>query len=255
MRDSRSTRVRVATALAAVALFFSTSDARAQLVLNGDFSNPGTPGQLTVNTSLANWTGIGKEGNFGSPTTPPVFVFPTTGGSVAGSAFMGSVSFFGNPQGPSGQRFVAADGDPDWAGGIQQTINGLTPGDSYDLNFNWAGAQQTGFSGDTTQKWQVTFGSQTQSTATVNTPSQSFVGWQSATLNFTATSSSQLLTFLAVGTPGGQPPWLLLNNVQMTPQLAVIPEPSSIAIATFVGLCFIGNGIRARRRKLKQYPA
>ncbi|MFO0949986.1 MAG: hypothetical protein U0835_02310 [Isosphaeraceae bacterium] len=40
---------------------------------------------------------------------------------------------------------------------------------------------------------------------------------------------NQLLTFLAVGTPGGQPPWLLLNGVQLN-NLASVPEPNTMLL-------------------------
>ncbi|MFO0949985.1 MAG: hypothetical protein U0835_02305 [Isosphaeraceae bacterium] len=96
----------------------------------------------------------------------------TTG--VNGDAFMGNVKFWSAIGFPGGGNIVAADGDPDWAGGITQTVTSLTVGDTYILRFNWAGVQQQGFYGATTEKWQVSFGSDTQSTATVATPSQGF---------------------------------------------------------------------------------
>lgn len=253
MRQTTLLMIRVTMAFAVVLLLLATREARAQLI-NGDFSSstPSGSGQLTVGGyTLTGWTGGGKEGLFGSPTTPPVFVFPSTGGGVTGDGFMGTVSFYGNPTSPNGLRFVGADGDPDWAGSIQQTVGGLTVGASYSLDFNWAGAQQTGYSGATTEQWQVTFGSDTQSTATVNTPSQTFVGWQTASLNFTPTSTSQVLKFLAVGTPGGQPPWLLLNDVRLT-SVAAVPEASPLLMSTILaGLGLVG-GLRARLRKAKK---
>lgn len=256
MHYASGTMIRAAALFAAALCFLAPRSARADLIQNGDFSSPGTSGQLTVNTTLTDWTGGGKEGGFGSQTTPPVFVFPATGGSVTGDAFMGSVSYYGNPMSPDGGRFIGADGDPAWAGSISQTVNGLTVGDTYTLTFNWAGAQQTGFSGDTTEKWQVSFGSATQNTATVSTPSQTFVGWQSATMTFTATSASQVLQFLAMGSPSGQPPWLLLDGVSMTDtSLAAVPEPSTLALAGISGLALVGGGLRARLRKAKKNPA
>ena len=260
MTFSSRTMIRVTAALAA-ALILAPRDARAQLV-NGNFSSPGTSGQLTVNTTLTGWTGGGKEGLFGSPSTPPVFVFApgstaqlqTTG--VAGDAFMGTVKFYAATAPPSGGNVVGADGDPDWAGSISQTVGGLNVGDTYSLSFNWAGAQQQGFTGATTEKWQVSFGSSTQSTPIVNTPSQNFAGWQSSSLTFTPTTASQVLKFLAVGTQGGQPPWLLLNGVQLTDTtVAAVPEVSPLTMsAVLVGLGLAG-GLRARLRKAKKVTA
>lgn len=242
--NTRSLRLAAVTAL-----ILASTNAHAQLV-NGDFALNSGSGQLTVNSSLTGWTGGGKEGNFGSQTTPPVFVFAAgttaqlSSTGVNGDAFMGNVKFYNATAAPSGGVVIAADGDPDWAGSIQQTVNGLTPGTDYILSFNWAGAQQQGFLGNTTERWQVTFGSSSQSTATVNTPSQQFIGWQTANMTFTATSVSQVLRFLAVGSPSGEPPWLLLNNVTLAS--AAAPEPGSLALlAAVLG----GVGIAARRRK------
>ncbi len=229
--------------LPALGIAQSGGNAQANLAPNGDFAANGGPGQLTVNTTLSDWTGGGKEGGFGSQTTPPVFIFPASGGSVNGDAFMGSVGFYGNPTSPDGNSFIAADGDSAWAGSISQTISGLNAGSNYTLTFNWAGAQQLGFSGNTTEAWQVSLGSQTQSTATVNTPSQTFVGWQTASLSFAASSPSELLKFTAIGAPGGEPPWLLLDNVNLT-----APEPVASAIFS-VG--FVGFMLHKRRARAK----
>lgn len=233
------------TALSFLALAATARDARAyNLVTNGDFAdNPG-PGQLTVGGyNLPGWTGLGKEGNFGSQTTPPVFVFnlgtadqlATTG--VNGDAFMGNVRFYNAVAAPGDGVVLAAAGETDWDGGIRQTISGLTIGDTYTLTFNWAAAQMRGFIGATTGKWQVTFGSSTLSTAIANTPSQSFGGWQTAELEFVATAQSQLLTFQAVGTPAGLQPWLLLNDVSL------VPEPTSLSL-----LALAAVGALTRRR-------
>jgi hypothetical protein len=234
--------------------------ANASILTNGDFSVHSSGfGQLTVSSyAVTGWTGGGKEGNFGSTTTPPVFLFAglatgTNGLSngVSGDAFMGTVDFFGGSalSSPSGGTVIAADGDPAWAGSLSQTVNGLTTGDTYELNFDWAGAQQQGFAGNTTEKWQVSFGSNTLSTSTVSTPSQTFAGWQTGTLDFTATSASELLKFLAVGSPSGEPPWLLLSNVSMTDTTAsAAPEPASIALVLGGAGLIIGLGRRLRKR-------
>ncbi|MGH6911978.1 MAG: PEPxxWA-CTERM sorting domain-containing protein, partial [Phenylobacterium sp.] len=63
--------------------------------------------------------------------------------------------------------------------------------------------------------------------------------------NFTATSNSQLLTFLSVGTPSGLPPIALLDGVSLT----MVPEPSTWAMM-LLGFGGIGAMIRRRRQTL-----
>ncbi len=170
------------TSTMAVGLLCASHNAQANFVQNGNFATNGGAGQLTQNTTLANWTGGGKEGVFGGQSTPPVFVFAAattpqlSATGVNGDAFMGNVKFYGATAAPDGGVVIAADGDPQWAGSISQTITGLTAGHTYSLTFNWAGAQQQGFSGNTTEAWTVGFGSSTQVTPTVNTLSNAFNG-------------------------------------------------------------------------------
>jgi len=58
---------------------------------------------------------------------------------------------------PTGGNFLVADGSylnrP-----VEQTIVGLTPGQTYDLSFYWAAGQQAGFDGDTKEAWVVCLG-------------------------------------------------------------------------------------------------
>jgi len=73
----------------------------------------------------------------------------------------------------------------------------------------------------------------------------SFSGWMTANFTFTADSTSEVLSFLAVGTPAGNlPPFALLDGVSLT----AVPEPSTWAmmLAGFGGLGFAA--FRRRRR-------
>jgi hypothetical protein len=67
--------------------------------------------------------------------------------------------------------------------------------------------------------------------------------WTKQTLTFTADSTSNVLSFLAVGTPNGAPPFSLLSSVSVTP--ASVPEPFTI-IGTIVG----GTAAFRLRKKL-----
>ena len=57
-------------------------------------------------------------------------------------------------------------------------------------------------------------------------------------MGFTASSTSELLEFMSIGTPNGQPPMALLDSVVLTPNLGKgggpggpgIPEPATWAM-------------------------
>jgi hypothetical protein len=88
-----------------------------------------------------------------------------------------------------------------------------------------------------------------QETTVLNNVSHGFTGWQSQTFNYVATSSSEVLSFLAVGTPTGTPPFSLLDGVSMND--VSVPEPTAI-VAMFAGT--IGLGVFARRRTRPAKP-
>jgi hypothetical protein len=119
--------------------------------------------------------------------------------------------------GGGGGNYVALDADITNAGTLSQTVSGLTPGAEYILSFYWGAAElysSSNTSGSpTTESLLVGLGSQTQSTETLTTAFAGFDPWQQATMVFTAASSSEVLAFLAIGTPNGNPPTVLLDSV------------------------------------------
>lgn len=60
----------------------------------------------------------------------------------------------------------------------------------------------------------------------INVAGEGFSGWLNQTFDFVATGSSEVLSFLAAGTPAGVPPFALLANVSVT----VAPEPAGITV-------------------------
>jgi hypothetical protein len=147
-----------------------------------------------------------------------------------------------------GNNFMALDGayqsDNKVQGEIQQQITGLTAGQTYTLTFDFAAAQLRDRSGDTTEQLQVSLGSQTFLTDVLNNSSHSATPWELETFTFTATSSSELLRFLSIGTPNGEPPMALLDNVSLT---NTVPEPATWGLM-LVGVAAIGASLRMRRR-------
>ena len=142
---------------------------------------------------------------------------------------------------PFAGNIIAADGAYE-TGAITQTVNGLTTGNAYTLTFYWAAAQQESFTTATTEQWKVSLGSQTFSTSVYSLPAKGFSGWMKQTFTYTATAASETLSFLAVGTPSGQPPFLLLGSASL------VPEPSSGTLLALVSAGLTGVWFVRRRR-------
>lgn len=178
---------------------------------------------------------------------PLAFQTGTNGGQVglwnatAPSSYTGLYNtIYSNP---AGGNFVGADGAYQ-VGAITQTVNGLEKGGDYAVSFWFAGAQQDGFTSATTEAWKVSLGSQSFQTAVLNTPAEGFSGWYQQTFIFEATGTSEVLSFLAMGTPNGQPPFTLLDGVSAFE----VPEPGTFAMlgAGFAALCVAARARRAR---------
>ncbi len=242
-------------ALAAALIGWLPSAQAQNLVTNGTFQVTGgstsfqfgTWGPYSPAETLSGWASTGYN-----------FVFIP--GSNAATSYYGAnnVAFWGPAYGvangytgsaPGGGDFVALDADypsNDSAGhsataALTQTMTGLVPGAAYNVSFVWAGAQQQGFTGATTENLTVSLGSSSQTTKTVNLASQGFSGWINQTFGFIATGSSEVLSFLAGGSPA-IPPFVLVSNVSMTK----VPEPASAALL-LTGLAALG-GLVARRQ-------
>jgi len=235
-----------AVGFSAVAFLAFSVSAHANLVTNGGFeTTTNGPGQLGYNTSAAGWSTPAPNGSYN-------FIFASGTADTTGSpGEYGNLQLWGSNNGgidvlpassPASGNYVAADGAFQ-VGAISQTLTGLTIGDSYNVSFYWAGAQQAGFTGITTEQWQVSLGSQTQSTAIVTDPSHGFTGWMPQTFTYQATADTEVLSFLAAGTPNGEPPFSLLDGVSAN----LAPEPGYlIPVAGFMGLLF---GLRFLKSK------
>lgn len=237
--------MKLIVALAA-AVFAGTSANAANLVTNGGFETS----TYTSNTQFgAGFGGQGVTGWTGAGGNHLQFYY--FGGTQATT---NAVNQFGDPKGyfrpnfatlspHDGGNFVALDGDGDYSGTISQTITGLTAGKHYTLTFDWAASQLINRSGPTTESILVTFGTSSQSTGVVSVPSEGFEGWFSQTMEFTASGSTQLLSFLSVGTPKGLPPIAALDAVSLT---GAVPEASTWAMM-LVGFGLVGFAARRRQ--------
>src|ERR1035438_793122 len=154
-------------------LTFAVTAQANNLVVNGGFETTtnGPNFQFNINPVATGWTSNGYN-----------FIFAPGAADTAGATGQfGNLQLWGPGNGsanglpassPAGGNYVAADGAFEVAP-IQQTINGLNPGASYTVSFWWGGAQQSGFTGATTEQWQVSLGSQTQSTVVLDNANRS----------------------------------------------------------------------------------
>jgi hypothetical protein len=224
----------------------------ANLVQNGSFETVtgGVGGQLDYNGFAAtDWATTGYN-----------FLMQSGSADTTGEPGIdGFVAFWGPNDGaanglpatsPDGGNFVALDSYLAPGGGIAvaaltQTINGLTPGQTYALSFYWAGAQEYNYGGATTDQLLVSLGTQTDDTAIVSLASHGFSGWAQTTLDYTASSTSEVLSFLATGTPPvSDPPFVFLDGVSLTTTSSV---PDTASTAMLFGCAATVLGFAARR--------
>lgn len=238
--------VNVALSAVLSAVLMSSLQATS-LVANGNFEQLKVPG---VSSQFGTY--YASQEVTGWSTSGYNFVFtPGTADTTGAVGQYGKLYLWGPGNGssnhlttsPAGGNFLAFDGGVH-VGAVTQTVSGLAAGKYVDVSFYYAAAQQYGFNGATTEQFKVSLGSQTDSTQVLSIASHGFSGWQHETLTFKATSSSEVLSFLANGTPTGVPPFALLDGVSMS----TIPEPTTWALV-LLGGCFSLAVIAYARRK------
>lgn len=166
-------------------------------------------------------------------------------------------------------------------------MTGLTPGQTYSLSFYQGASEQTGFGyndyvgaySPTTNRWIVSLGTQGLQVSTSGGPTDPLygptgqywnndptasvvasplmtvpyggtVGWDYVTINLTADSSTDLLSFLAWGDNGSTvnlPPIAFLGGVNSPPGLGSAPEPAAWVEMT-LGVLMLGGVARRVRR-------
>jgi hypothetical protein len=254
----------------ALAVAFSTTAGATLSFVNGSFDAAGTTtgaffGTSNITTGLAGWTLAGMPGSAQIDCIVPGAAAgqicngnaPSTFDTTATSAHPANVYYFSlyayPKASPDGGNYYLGDGDPNFTSALSQTVTGLVVNHTYQISFWQAAGEENCLaddgppgcpppSGNITGQWKVTFGATTQSstlmTTPVNTanPGSILTGWNRQTMNFTAASTSQLLSFLAVGTPSGAPPLVFLDGISVTET----PEPGTsglFALALLV-VCF-----------------
>lgn len=241
------------------------AQATPNLVQNGDFSQT-TPNH-TMPTQFGGSSRTGFDAN-GSCTYGGQFVsnwkgtsgyelwYPSAAaasGVTACNQFNGATTqrlpalVEAPPVGPG--SFIGLDGQEGIRAAVSQTVNGLTSGSSYTVNFYWGSTQEMSRSGETTEQFEVSLGGQSHKTSINTIPTHGWSGWAPASFTFTADSSTgsgwNVLNFLSIGTPGNLPPFAVLTGVSMTRN---VPEPPELAMFGG-GLLGLGLLIMAARRR------
>jgi hypothetical protein len=233
---SNALRSFATISLSVIGLALSAFSAQANLVTNGSFdaytgSDPKGEFTAVQPTGWSGGTGLTFVDSPGSATS-------TTGGLAVYSPFPNSS--------PNGGNFIEADGDPTYSGAFQQTISGLIIGATYNLSFWQAAGQQATFKGPTTEQWEVTFGDDIQYSSLYQLAQAATGDWEQQSMTFVATQTSQVLTFLAVGTPNGAPPISFLDGVDLE-----VPEPASLSLLSVAALGLVGTVSRRWRGKCR----
>jgi hypothetical protein len=221
---------------------------QANLVTNGSFE--ATSHTVTVSTLLGppglavGWSNIGAGGDFlivsGSGLAP--FAGITNSGTPLYPTYGLRGPF--PVAAPDGNNYVLSDGNFHNAP-IKQSISGLTIGSFYQLSFYQALAQideslfPTGSA--VTGHWQVSFGTDILNSLAMSangaTPNPSISPWSLQTMTFKANATTEVLSFLSVGT--GLPPMVSLDGVSLT----AVPEPalSWLLFSGLMGLIALGR--------------
>ncbi len=203
--------------------------AMANLIVNGSFEKTSTtPKNYFTTVAPTGWSGGGN------------LTFVDAPGTADNGSYLSVYGPFPATS-PDGGNFVEADGAPSYSSAFYQTIGNLQVGQEYVLSFWQAAGQQTGFTGQTTEQWKVTFGSNTQYSPMFTLQSGGVGAWQKVVMDFIATSTSQVITFLAVGTPNGQPPICFIDGIDLE-----VPEPGTLSL---FGTGVLALGALAMRRR------
>lgn len=204
------------------------TEVKANFILNGDFSSPNVP-----NSAYATTFGLGSTGI----TSWTVISGTTDPGQ--GSVDLLASSFILPPI--TGQQTVDLDGtNPGGpaAGGISQSVSGLTVGQLYALTFSYANNPNT-----PTASFLITAGGSSE-TLTHTGSTSTVPAYTTGTLIFTATAATQVISFQSTD-PVNQQSGIVLGNVDL--ETTTVPEPSSIAMVSIASLVGVGAFVRRKR--------
>lgn len=257
MKNIITSTLRAVALVSVATLSFATSSAIAgpSLVSNGGFETiTGGPGFLGYTTTATNWA---HSNGFAAVVAPGTA--NTTGILLGTDAFYlwgpgtngGNVNNGLTQTSISGGNFISSDADPATAVKLTQVINGLTVGNAYTIIFEYAAAQYrsvtpgvTFGNGPSQSGWNVMLGNESFATSALAIDTHGFSGWKQASFTHVATSTSEVLSFMAFGSPAGVPPAALLDGISVT-ENANVPLPATALLFALGGLM----GLVSRKKK------
>jgi hypothetical protein len=258
--------------LALVAMVATTANAQTVPTLGT------TTAEIGLSGSPAGWSNLGSNASNGYNFVYSSIASATGTGALDNSSPGDHVILQGVKTLPvSGSSFLALDGDFNLGGNggvpVGATISGLTSGDVYSISYWASDSQQLGFTGATSDDVTACVGGSTGSpqtgtcspTGVVNDPNNqganptnsqqqanpNDTAWVQYTFNFTANGSSELLSFLDVGTPTNpqEPAFALIDGISVTQvPPSTTPEPSSLMLLG-TGLAGLSGLVRSRFKK------
>jgi PEP-CTERM motif len=248
-----------------VFLILCSSGAAQNLVVNGDFETasnfvggPGNPNAdkkfLAIALPLAWQNAPGSGSNYTYLCSPRTADGAANGGNpfpVYGLFPFSSAGGTTPIISDAGGNFLQQDGGPGFNSPVTQTINVPNAG-LYVVSGKQAAGQQNhpNYTSPTTELWQITIGSSSWQTPQFSLPGPLTSGgtaadvgqWQTVSHVFNLPAGPQLLSLVAMGTPGGQPPIAFLDDLSVI----AVPEPTSLAI---IGIGLFGSvALRKFRR-------
>jgi len=241
---------------------------QANLIQNGNFTqtnNTGLSGsttfitnggQLAYNINANNWTNTISNSTIGYTFLFTPASFTNNSNGVTGNG--GALNLWSSNNGglnaitapptnayyPTAGNIIASDGAYETAA-LTQTLTNLVKYQQYLLTFYWGAAQQTKYTGTNSSGWTVSLGGTSQSTAYQSNASMGFSGWQQSQFRYTATNTTETLSFLALGLPSGVPPFALLGNVSLT----AVPEASTVITGLLLLSVICGGVVFNSQRK------